>query len=226
MQRSKLYLNPILSKLRTQLLRVLMMNGVHPEAPRAFQVQGPVINEKSLLRLVMGDFRRNAKDQLLGLPGSNVAGAKENEKVPSKVEGLDAVLVELQRLVIDGTDKIFPGARELIKDGARLREFVGLREHEGGEFLACETAWAIEQCPVEIFVQGDLPGIEGREREIVAVLKFFPIQVKSVCGFFSRSAVPTICQDDAADVPEQRGDLSQGRSSSDLCVYLPTVPID
>src|SRR5260370_37094474 len=162
-----------------------MMTGVHPKAPRAFQVQGPVINEKTLLRLALGDVQSHAKDQLLGLPGSDVTAAEENEKVASKVEGLDAVLVELERLVIDGTDKIFPGARELSKDGARLREFVGLREHEGGEFLACEAARAIEQCPVEIFVQGDLPGIEGREREIVAVLKFFPIQGKSGCGFFS-----------------------------------------
>src|SRR5712664_1628274 len=174
-----------------------MMNGVHPKAPRAFQVQGTVINEKTLLRLALGDFQSHAKDQLLGLPGSNVTGAEENEKVPAKVEGLDAVLVELERLVVYGTDKIFPRARELIENGARFREFLGLREHESDEFLACETARAIEQCPVEIFVQGDLSGVEGREREIVAILKFFPIQVKSVCGLLSRSAVPTICQDDA-----------------------------
>jgi len=43
----------------------------------------------------------------------------------------------------------------------------------------------IEQCAVEIFVQGDLSGVKCRKREIVAVLKFFPIEVKSVCGFFS-----------------------------------------
>src|SRR5260370_1428038 len=217
-RRPKLYINAILSKLRTQLLGVLVMNGVHPKAPRAFQVQGPVINEKTLLRLALGDFQSHAKDQLFGLAGSNVTGAEENEKVPSKVEGLDAVLVELQRFVIDGTDKIIPGASDLIENGARLRKFLGLREHESGEFLAREAARAIEQCPVEIFVQGDLPGIEGREREIVAILKFFPIQVKSDCGFFARSAVPTICQDDAADVPEQRGNLSQGHYTSGLCV--------
>src|SRR5216684_7813055 len=57
-------------------------------------------------------------------------------------------------------------------------------------------------------------------------MKFLPLQVESVCGFFSRSAVPAICQDDAADVPEQRGNVSQGRSSSDLRVYLPAVTFD
>src|SRR5260370_14835448 len=202
------------------------MNGVHPKAPRAFQVQGTVINEKTLFRRELGDLQSHAKDQLLGIPGSDVTGAEENEKVPSKVEGLDAVLVELQRLVVDGADKIFPGAGDLIENGARLRKFLGLREHESGEFLACETARAIEQCPVEIFVQGDLSGVEGREREVVAILKFFPIQVKNICCFFSRSAVPTICQDDAADVPEQRGNLNQRHSTSGLWVYFPAKLVD
>src|SRR5260370_12371809 len=226
MQGSKLYLNPIISKLRTQLLRVLIVDGIHPQAPRTIQVQRPVVNEKTLLRGALGDFQRDAKDRLLGLAGAHVTGAEENQKVSSKIEGLNAVFVELQRLIIDGADKVFPVARNLVQNGARLRVFFGVREHEGGELLAGEAELAIEQGPVEIFIQGDLSAVEGREREIVAVMKFLPIQVESVCGFFSRSAVPAICQDDAADVPEQRGDVSQGRSSSDLCLDLPSGRIN
>ena len=60
----------------------------------------------------------------------------------------------------------------------------------------------------------------------MAVLKFFPVEMENVCGFFSRATVPAVCQDDAADVPEKCGDLSQGSSSSELCVYLPAVPFD
>src|SRR6266566_4141132 len=91
----KLYLNPILSKLRTQLLRVLMVNGVHPQAPGGFQIERPVINEKTLFRLALCDFQRHAKNHFLGLPGSKVTGAEENEKIIAKVEGFNAVLVEL-----------------------------------------------------------------------------------------------------------------------------------
>src|ERR1700687_6378199 len=109
-----------------------MVNGVHPQAPRGFQIERAVINEKTLLRRALRDFQRHAKDRLLRLAGSNVAGTEENEKVPSKIESLNAVLVELQRLVIDGADKVFPGARDLIEDGARLRGFLGLRAHERG----------------------------------------------------------------------------------------------
>src|SRR5712664_3024009 len=161
-----------------------MVNGIHRQSPRGFQIERAVINEKTLLRGALCDFQRHAKDHLFRLAGSNVAGTEENEKVPSKVESFNAVLVELQRLVIDGADKVFPGARDLIEDGARLRVFLGLREHEGGEFLAREAARAIEQGLVEIFIQGDLSGVEGRKREIVAVLKFFPIQVKTLAASF------------------------------------------
>ena len=152
MQRSKLYLNPNLSKLGTQLICVLMVNGVHSEAPRAFEVQRAVIDEKARLRRALSDFERDPIDRLFGLAGPDVTGAKENLKVPAKVEGLDAVLVELQRFIIDGADKVFPGVRDLIKNGAGFRVFLGLREHEGCEFLASEGALAIEQGPVEIFV--------------------------------------------------------------------------
>src|SRR5438445_10441627 len=84
-QRPKLYLNPILSKLRAQLHRVLMVNGVHPQAPRAFQVQRPVINEKTLPRLALRNSQGTPKNHLFGLPGSNITRAEENQKVSSKV---------------------------------------------------------------------------------------------------------------------------------------------
>ena len=72
-----------------------MMNRVHPQAPRAFQVQRPVIDENTLFRLALCDLQRHAKNHFFGLPGSKVTGAEENEKIFAKVEGFNAVLVEL-----------------------------------------------------------------------------------------------------------------------------------
>jgi len=105
MQRPKLYLNPIFSKLRTQLFCILMMNRVHPQAPRAFQVQGPIIDKKTLFRLALCDLQGHTKNHLFGLPGSKVTGAEENEKIFAKMESFNAVLVELQRFIIDGADE-------------------------------------------------------------------------------------------------------------------------
>ncbi|HSU88207.1 MAG TPA: hypothetical protein VLL56_05200, partial [Terriglobia bacterium] len=106
MQRSKLHLNPKFSKLGTQLFRVLMVNGVHPKAPRAFKVERPVVNENAFLRRTLGNFQSDAKDRLLRLARANVTRAEENEEISSKVEGLNAVLVELQWLIVDGAHKI------------------------------------------------------------------------------------------------------------------------
>jgi hypothetical protein len=226
MPRSKLYLNPIFSKLGTQLFCVLMVNGVHPEAARAFQVQRAVIDEKTMLRRALGDFQRDAKDGFFRLAGTNVTGAEENQKVSAKVEGLNAVLVELQWLIVDGSDKVFSGACDFIKNGAGVRVFFRLREHKGGEFFTRKAALAIKQSAVEILVQGDLSGVESREGEIVAVLKFLPIEVENDRSFFPRTAVPAICQDDTADVPKERGDFSHGRSSLERSLQDSTVPFD
>jgi len=185
MQRSKLYLNAKFSKLATQLLRVLMLNGVHPEAPRAFQVERTVIDEETFFGRALGDFQSDAIDRFLRLPGAKVTGTKKNEEVSPQIEGLNAELVEFERLVVDGADEILSGARDLIENGARIREFLGLRKHEGSELLAREAALAIEQGAVEILIQSDLAGVEGRKRKIVAVLKFLPIEVEGCGGFFS-----------------------------------------
>src|ERR1700757_4686988 len=167
MQRSKLYLNPKFSKLRTQLLRMLMVNNVHPEAARTFQVERPVIDEKAFFGSTLSDFQSDAIDGFLRLTGANITRAEKNKEISSEIEGFNAVLVEFERLVVDGADKVFSGARNFIENSARIRIFLGLREHERDELLAAEATRTVEQSAVEIFVQGDLAGVEGRKGKIV-----------------------------------------------------------
>src|SRR5436309_11593371 len=111
MQRSKLYLNAKFSKLATQLLRVLMLNGVHPEAPRAFQVERTVIDEETFFGRALGDFQSDAIDRFLRLPGANVTGTEKNEEVSEQIEGLNAEPVEFERVGGDGDGGISFGAR-------------------------------------------------------------------------------------------------------------------
>ncbi len=139
---------------------VLMMNGVHAEAAGTFQVQGAVVDEKASLRRALRDFEGDAENGLLGLARTNITRAKKNLKITAKIESFDAVLVKLQRLIIDSADKIFSGARDLIKNGSDIRVFLGLRKDKGGELLAREATLAIEERAVEGFIQTDLAGIE------------------------------------------------------------------
>ncbi len=83
-------------------------------------------------------------------------------------------------------------------------------EHEGGEFFAREFSGAIEEGAVEIFVNGDLAGVEGWKAKIVAILEFFPIDIECFAGGFAGVAIPAVGQDDAADVSEQCGNARHG----------------
>ena len=68
------------------------------------------------------------------------------------MKGLDAVLIKLQRLIVDGADKIFLFTRDLVQNCAGFWIFFGLRKHESGEFLARERTGTIEQRAVQVFV--------------------------------------------------------------------------
>jgi len=73
-------------------------------------------------------------------------------KVTPKIEGFDTVLIELERLVINGANEVFCGTREFIQNGARVRVLFGLGEDESGELLAAEAALAIEKSAIEVLV--------------------------------------------------------------------------
>src|SRR5437879_7458124 len=145
MQRSKLYLNPKFSKLRTQLLRVLILNGIHPEAARTFQVERPVVDEKTFFWRALRHFQSDAVDGFLRLAGANVTGAEGNKEISSEIEGLNAVLVKLERLIVDGADKDISGARDFIENDAGAWICIGVREHDCDEFYQAVAARAREQ---------------------------------------------------------------------------------
>src|SRR5277367_1302618 len=136
------------------------------------------------------------------------------------MESFDTVLVQFQRLVVDRADEIFSATRGGFQDGARLGIFLGLRIHERGELLAAECARAVENGAVEILVKGDMAGIEGREREVVPVLKLLPIQIKLVRGCTAGKTVPAVGENDASDIPEQSLDLRQDAAPPDRWLSL------
>src|SRR5579862_829788 len=156
-----------------------MVNHVKSQAARTFQIQRTVVDKNALLRRALRHFQRDAENGLLRLARTHIARAEENHKIPPQVERLDAVLIQLERLVVDRTNKIFSGPRGIRKNSARIGIFLGLREHKSSEVFAGKRAVAVKESAVEIFIQSDLPGIESGKRKIVAVLKFLVVELKS-----------------------------------------------
>src|SRR5271167_2232912 len=106
----KLYRNTIGLELFTQLVGVLIVNGVHSQSTRAFKIERAVVNEQALRGRALGDSQREAENQFLGFARMHITGAEKNLEVLMELEGGDAVLVELERLVVYGADEIFSGA--------------------------------------------------------------------------------------------------------------------
>src|SRR5579863_5535675 len=190
----KLYLNAMLSKLGTQLVRILMVNDVEPQTSRTFQIERPVVDEDALLRWALCDLQSNPKDGFLGLARTNVTRAEEDGEIAAEMKRFDAVLVQLEGLVIDGADEVFAAAYCIRQDRARIRIFFGLRKHEGREFFARKRTRAVKKRAVEILIQRDVAGIESGERQIVAVLKFFVVEMESFGCLFARATIPSVGQ--------------------------------
>src|SRR5882724_9197731 len=90
-----------------------MMDGIHSQTPGAFQIQRAVVDEKTLFGRALRDLEGQAKDQFFRFARWNVTGTEENQKISSKMERLNSVLIELQRLIIDGPDEYLPGGSDL-----------------------------------------------------------------------------------------------------------------
>ena len=211
----KLYLNAMLSKLGTQLVRILMVNDVEPQTTGTFQIERPVVNEDALLRRALCDLESNPKDGFFGLARTNVARAEEDGEIAAEMKRFDAILVELEGLVIDGADEVFAAAHRVGEDGVRFWIFFGLGKHKGREFLARKRTRSVKKGAFEILIQRDVAGIESGEGQVVAVLKFFVVEMESFSCLTARTSAPAVGEYDSANVPEEGGYLSQVRSTSD-----------
>ncbi len=202
----KLYLNLERLQFGSQLLWRLIVNDGKAEATWTLEVERAVIDENALFGAALGDGECDAEDAIFGLARMDVARTEKHLEASTKIESFDAILIEFERFVVDGANEIFFSLYDGIEDGARAWIFLGLREHEGGEFFAGEFSGAIEQSAIEIFVDGNLTCIECGKAQIVAVLKIFPVELESVGGGFAGIAIPAIGENDAADIPEECGD--------------------
>src|SRR6266481_4211711 len=159
-----------------------MVDHVKPKTAGTFKIEWPVVDKNALLRRALRDLEGDAEDGLFRLARTDIARAEEDEKIPAQVEGFDAVLVELEGLVVDRADEIFAGASGVGEDRSGFRIFFRLGEHEGCELLTREGARAVKEGALEIFIQRDVAGIERGKGQVMTVLKFFVVEVESSGG--------------------------------------------
>jgi hypothetical protein len=94
------------------------VNHGKTEAARAFEIERTIVDKNAFFGPTLSDGERDAEDAFFGFARVNVAGAEENLEASAKIKGFDAVLIQFERLVVDGADEVFLGFCDGIEDGA------------------------------------------------------------------------------------------------------------
>jgi hypothetical protein len=76
----KLYLNLEISQVGSQLLWRLIVNDGEAKTARAFEIEGPVVDEDAFFGLALSDGERDTENAFFWFAGVDVAGAEENLK--------------------------------------------------------------------------------------------------------------------------------------------------
>ena len=117
---------------------------------------------------------------------------------------LDAILVQLQRLVVErGLQegaRAGQGGNQLEHFGMRVR----LRTHEVRERRGLIGAWTVEDRALQVIVQRETSGFEFGDDNVVPVLKLFPVQIEFLRRAPSGLSIPAVRQHHAAHIPKQR----------------------
>ena len=96
-----------------QLLDVLELNWVHPHFLRALEIQPAIVNHRALVRRRLRDFQRQAVDSTIRFAHAQIARTEKHFKIIAQLEGTDAVVVDLERLVVERRRKIAPRRGQL-----------------------------------------------------------------------------------------------------------------
>src|SRR4029077_1170426 len=175
---------------------------MHAKLGGTFQVQSPVVNEAAFLCRDLVCFQRTAVNALLRFAQADEARADKKSKDFSQTVFLDAIEIQVARLVVDRPHEV--PRRTGQRGGEREHFRLGLREreHELPKNVARERPRAIENRPVEVLVKRDLSPFERGNHHGVTILEFFLADAEVIEGSQPLLMIPGICKKNAADVPE------------------------
>src|SRR5580704_14971402 len=129
------------------------MDNVKSQTAGTIKIERPVVNENTLLRRALRDLKSYAENGLFRLARTDVAGTEKDEKIPPQIKCFDAVLVQLERFIIDRTNKVLPTSRGVRENCSSVGILFGLREHKASELFTRKRTRAVKESPIQIFVQ-------------------------------------------------------------------------
>src|SRR5437016_9546726 len=174
----------------------------HTQSFGGFEIRGAVIYKDAFLRRALRDSQRKLVDQRIGLTSSQIARGKKGGEVPGQIEFADAVAVQLLGFVVESSQEITAGSRQLVKNNARFFVLARLGKDEVLELICGERALAKKCSSVQVGFQADLPGFKLILRAPVSPLEVDRIERKASRGFGARRLIPSIRENHSSDIPK------------------------
>src|SRR5208282_1773869 len=169
------YPDPEVYQRRAELLEVLKPDCPQIKLQRGLHIDGPIIDENALSGVATGNSQGVAVDVLVRLDLAEVAGGQERFEDGAEPEGPHPMLVQLARL----------------------------REHEGLEVVRGEGSPGVEDGFLDVRLETEPAGLEGRFHHAVAGMKIATVEPKSLDGPVAGRRVPGVGQEHAADVEKE-----------------------
>src|SRR5271163_5018640 len=139
----------------------------------------------------------------MGFSQSDVAGTDKTVEEVVKSKLLDAVIVQLLRLVIHDRDHVVLRVRDLLEDADRSIWMPnGLLLHLIEEMFGGKRTRLIEDRLCQVLLNGHVPLLPGIVHFRVDGLEWFPQQPEVVQHLIALHMVPSIGQQHPADVPK------------------------
>ena len=179
---------------------IRVQNAANPQAFRDLDEHRCVFEINDLPGRRLGDVKRKAKYLHVGFAELDEAGGNKRIHKFVQLELLDSIRVDFARFVADHGDlqpvSMLESNNEIKHFGIRF----GLRAHKTPKLRPCECAFFIKNDPVKILSKSHPPLLVGFEVQGMAVLRFGRIQLEMPGRTFSGVMIPTISQQDLANI--------------------------
>jgi hypothetical protein len=183
-------------------------NASHPQTFRDLDEHRRVVDKGDLLA---GVWARSSARRKISTSGLRMPTKQEEMKVSANWSSLNlrmrCALTARDSLL---TTTIFSYAALELSDkfdhpGVRLR----LSEHEVPKLVPRECSLFIKDHPAEIFLKAKLSFFVGLEDQAMALVHLRPIQIEVLGRPFAGQMVPSIGEQDSADIHKERRDRNR-----------------
>jgi hypothetical protein len=154
----------------------------------------------------LGKVKGKPEDLNVGLPHSDETGRDECIHQPVESEGVNAMGIDLTRLITNDDNFQAMLRLDLGNEAKHLWIRLRLSKHKVPKLIPGKWPLLKEHHPSQVFFEGELTLLVCLEDETMTLIHLYPIQFEVFGRSFARKVVPTVGEQDPANIYKQRRD--------------------